>query len=249
MIEFGQTLREAREAKGYTVAQVAEMTRIIPQIVTDLEQEDFSRIVAPIYGRGFVKLYCETVGLDPKPMIDEFMAIFSGNRAPVIRRREAPAAAPAPPSATTPEPPAEPVAAEPPAAAPISEDLFAAPAATAAEPAEPDESPEPSAPIPPPRTFARYAPPRPTEAPKPSFGLSLPPNFWRIFIVAAAALTLLILLIAGVKAAYRATMTPAGEEPAVTENSETPATTPAADGGVTPNTPRTPIKVEPLYLD
>ena len=80
MIEFGKTLRLAREAKGYTVSQLAEMTRMIHQTIEDLENENFTRIAAPIYGRGFVKLYCEAVGLDPKPMIAEFMEIFSGNR-------------------------------------------------------------------------------------------------------------------------------------------------------------------------
>ena len=75
-MEFGKSLREAREAKGYTVAQIAETTHIMPSVIEGLENEDFSRIAAPIYGRGFVKLYCEAVGLEPKPMVDEFMNFF-----------------------------------------------------------------------------------------------------------------------------------------------------------------------------
>ena len=80
MIEFGRTLREAREAKGLSISQVAETTRIMHSIVDGLENENFSGIPAPIYGRGFVKLYCETVGLDPKPMIAEFMEGTAGRR-------------------------------------------------------------------------------------------------------------------------------------------------------------------------
>jgi transcriptional regulator with XRE-family HTH domain len=87
MIEFGKTLRLAREAKGYTVSQLAEITRMIHQTIEDLENENFTRIAAPIYGRGFVKLYCEAVGLDPKPMVAEFMEIFSGNRELGIKER------------------------------------------------------------------------------------------------------------------------------------------------------------------
>lgn len=115
MIEFGKTLKEAREAKGMTLAQLAEATRILPSTVEDLENENFTRIPAPIYGRGFVKLYCEAVGLDPKPMIAEFMEIFSGNRPPVIQERRSvhestvtPAPEPEPPSEPEPEPPSEP---------------------------------------------------------------------------------------------------------------------------------------------
>ena len=112
MIEFGATLRAAREAKGLTPAQLAQTTHLMAQQIEALENEDFSKIAAPIYGRGFVKLYCEGVGLDPKPMVDEFMEIFSGNRQPAIRMRPpAPKATPAPVAPV--ETPAEPVAPEP----------------------------------------------------------------------------------------------------------------------------------------
>lgn len=120
MIEFGKTLRDAREAKGYTISQIAETTHMLSSIVQDLENEDFSKIAAPIYGRGFVKLYCETIGIDAKPLIAEFMEIYNGNRTPAIRERNVrsePAPAPAPtPAAPEPEPAPvpEPIASEPP---------------------------------------------------------------------------------------------------------------------------------------
>ena len=87
MMEFGNTLRNAREAKGFTQAQIAEMTRMAPTTVAELEEENFSRIAAPIYGRGFVKLYCQAVGIDPRPLVEEFMAIYSGERETGIRER------------------------------------------------------------------------------------------------------------------------------------------------------------------
>ena len=139
MTDFGQALREAREAKGITVGQLAETTKILPAVIEGLENDDFSRIAAPIYGRGFVKLYCEAVGLDAKPFITEFMEIVNGNRETVIRERktdadaatEAPAAVPAapvetsgpteplPPVATVEQP--EPPVKEPPLQKPVDE--------------------------------------------------------------------------------------------------------------------------------
>lgn len=77
---FGQILREAREAKGYSVAQLADMTHIMSRTIEGLENEDFRSIAAPIYGRGFVKLLCQILGIEPKPMIDEFMAIYNGEK-------------------------------------------------------------------------------------------------------------------------------------------------------------------------
>ena len=56
MIELGKSLREARERKGYTINQLAEITHMVPSRINDIENEDFSKIAAPIYGRGFIKL-------------------------------------------------------------------------------------------------------------------------------------------------------------------------------------------------
>lgn len=97
MIEFGAALKRAREAKGMTTAQLAQATHLMVQQIEALENEDFSKIAAPIYGRGFVKLYCEAVGLEAQPMITEFMELYSGNRPPTIRTRAPKTVAPPPP--------------------------------------------------------------------------------------------------------------------------------------------------------
>lgn len=109
-MDFGATLRAARESKHLTTSQVAAQTRILVQIIEDMEREDFHQIVAPIYGRGFVRLYCECVGIDPKPLIEEFSAIYEGRRTPIVKTREIP---------TAPVPPAAPVEAPAPVDAPI----------------------------------------------------------------------------------------------------------------------------------
>ena len=112
---FGETLRAAREAKGLTTSQVAAQTHMLVQIVEEMENEDFHRIAAPIYGRGFVRLFAECVGLDPIPLVKEFMDIYEGRRAPIVRTREVPVQpepkpvpAPEPPPAPQPEPAPEP---------------------------------------------------------------------------------------------------------------------------------------------
>lgn len=136
MIEFGKTLREAREKKGLTISQIAESTRMMTTIVEGLEREDFRKIAAPIYGRGFVKLYCEAVDLDPRPMIAEFMAIFNGERVPTIKEKS--------PSPVPPPPP-------PPPPADVFDDIPPAPPAVS----RPVPQPPPAQPVPePPRAFA-----------------------------------------------------------------------------------------------
>ena len=48
MIEFGKTLRVARETKGYTVSQLAEMTHLKSSVVEGLENEDFRCVISAI---------------------------------------------------------------------------------------------------------------------------------------------------------------------------------------------------------
>ena len=141
MIEFGKTLRTARENKGYTVAQLAEMTKLMPSTITDLENEDFSRIAAPIYGRGFVKLYCEAVGIEPKPLVAEFMEILNGNRDLHIRERPVaePEPHPAPVAAPVPTPAAAPVAEPEPEPVAVPEPEPEQPVAPPTAPSETDD--------------------------------------------------------------------------------------------------------------
>lgn len=242
MMEFGSTLRAAREARGLTVGQVADTTHMAPSTVEDLEKEDFSRIAAPIYGRGFVKLYCEAVGLDPKPLIAEFMDIFNGNRDTGIKERPiaTPSAAPkAPePAAATPDPVAEPEPAfaepEPPAAPEPEPDLFAPLSPTATEP--PPTQPR----------LSRYAAPVSQSLANEPAARFPSPAVWRISALACIAIVILWLGALGIRALYRATSTPAGDasptdSPAAEKAKATPRTAEAA--------PRTPQAIPALYMD
>lgn len=244
MIEFGETLRKAREAKGLSAGDIAKTTHIMVQMVEALEREDFSRIVAPIYGRGFVKLYCEAVGLDPKPLVAEFMEIYNGNRPAVIRmaepdpRQEAKseAAAPEPASAST--APESAPAAEPPAADPEL--------AAAAEPAAAkEESPsfaleQENGPIRMARAFPDYRADVPDERPR---GFSIPAPIWRILVLVVAAAAILWLLIAGAKALYKVTMTP----PEAVDAPKTAAAPEKKPADAKP--PRKQMDIPPLYID
>lgn len=69
---LGEQLREARRKMNLTASQVAAATHVKVQLIEDMENENFERIAAPIYGKGFIKLYAEYVGLDPRPLIAEY---------------------------------------------------------------------------------------------------------------------------------------------------------------------------------
>lgn len=112
---IGPTLQDARLKKQLTTSQVAEMTRMKVQIVDDLEHDDFHRIAATIYGKGFIKLFAECVDLDPKPLIADYVRTLNGES-------EEDDTPPAAATAVDPDPP--PPAPSAPAENPPAADLF-----------------------------------------------------------------------------------------------------------------------------
>ena len=89
---LGEQLREARRGKEQTQSQVAAATRMKVQIVEALEAENFACIPAPIYAKGFIRLYAEHVGLDPEPLIREYVETFVGDAAPSLKKAPRPEA-------------------------------------------------------------------------------------------------------------------------------------------------------------
>ncbi|MEI6808672.1 MAG: helix-turn-helix domain-containing protein [bacterium] len=69
---IGETLRNARLAKGQTTSQVAAATRIKIQVIEGLENDDFSSIPAAIYCKGFIKIYAEYLGLPSATLVEEY---------------------------------------------------------------------------------------------------------------------------------------------------------------------------------
>lgn len=245
MIEFGKTLKDAREAAGLSIQQIAERTHMMSAMIEDLENERFNRIVAPIYGRGFVKLYCEAVGLDPKPLVAEFMEIFTGTRSPTIRERvivNTPA-----PEVAAPAPEPEPV---------IEPEVAPAPEVIAPAP-EPELTPEPEFKLesdPPPKTppqFTRYSAPLRDYTPDVDNIDNLNEikmRILRLALLGVGGIVLLWIVCAGISALYHATSKPS-ETPAAQEVTEQQVSEPAPDIFNDKPLPRQPIVVPPLYID
>ena len=82
---LGQQLRDARLSRNLTVSEVAAATRMKSQYVAALENDDFSCFAAPIYGKGFIRLYAEYVGLDPAPLVDEYMGTQEPPPSPTLQ--------------------------------------------------------------------------------------------------------------------------------------------------------------------
>ena len=88
MATLGQILKEAREKKGVTASQAAAATRMKIQTLEAMERDDFSRMAAPMYAKGFIKIYADYLSLDPAPFLREYMELHAPKEHPALRTPE-----------------------------------------------------------------------------------------------------------------------------------------------------------------
>lgn len=69
--EVRQELKEAREAKGYSFEQLAEITKIQPKFLKAIEEDDTDVLPSPFYTRAFAKKFAKAVGLNPDDLFEE----------------------------------------------------------------------------------------------------------------------------------------------------------------------------------
>lgn len=82
VVTVGQRLKEAREAKGLSVEDIAAQTRIPTRHLVSLEASDWDKLPAATYSIGFAKNFAGTVGLDRNEIGEQLRAEMGGTRLP-----------------------------------------------------------------------------------------------------------------------------------------------------------------------
>ncbi|MCA9523876.1 MAG: helix-turn-helix domain-containing protein [Myxococcales bacterium] len=65
MDSLGRYLRENREAKGVTLEQIAEATKIPKGSLEYLESDQYEFLPADVFVRGFIRTYCKNINIEP----------------------------------------------------------------------------------------------------------------------------------------------------------------------------------------
>jgi len=68
----GETLRQARESKGWSLASVAQQLNLTARSVAQIEAGDFSQLPGHTFARGYVRAYAKLLELDPNRLVQEF---------------------------------------------------------------------------------------------------------------------------------------------------------------------------------
>ena len=80
IVTVGQRLKEAREAAGLSIEDVAATTRIPTRHLASLEVSDWDQLPASTYSVGFAKNYATAVGLDKAEIAEQLRAEMGGAR-------------------------------------------------------------------------------------------------------------------------------------------------------------------------
>ncbi len=80
---IGETLSEARRARGLTVDQVAQAVRTRATLIRAIEADDFAPCGGTVYARGHLRNIAGVLGLDPAPLVAEFDREHNWSTAPM----------------------------------------------------------------------------------------------------------------------------------------------------------------------
>jgi cytoskeleton protein RodZ len=69
---LGQYFKRAREEKGWSLEQAAAKSRILPQYLQAVEEDNYERLPEEVFAKGFVRSYARLLGLDEAEVLQKF---------------------------------------------------------------------------------------------------------------------------------------------------------------------------------
>jgi curved DNA-binding protein CbpA len=82
-LEFsGEFLKKIREYKNVTVERLAEMTKVSKNYIYAIEEEDYDKLPAPVYLRGFIYQYAKSLKLNMDFVATSYMKRYQVSKNP-----------------------------------------------------------------------------------------------------------------------------------------------------------------------
>jgi len=79
---LGAYLKKTRDAHGISIEELASSTKINISVLAAMETDDFKKLPAPIFVKGFIKSYLKYLGVDSKEAILFYELLISPKRRP-----------------------------------------------------------------------------------------------------------------------------------------------------------------------
>lgn len=68
----GKTLGQLRTEQGLSIEDVATRLRMAPRQIKALEEDDYEHLPGPTYVRGYLRNYCQLLGIDAAPVLETY---------------------------------------------------------------------------------------------------------------------------------------------------------------------------------
>jgi cytoskeleton protein RodZ len=72
---FGNLLQKKRESLGLSIRQVSISIKMTPNMIQDIENENFGNLPQAVFLRGLIRTYCKHLNLDEKQILENFDAV------------------------------------------------------------------------------------------------------------------------------------------------------------------------------
>ncbi len=76
MGQFGQDLRQEREARGVALDNISGVTKINGRHLLALEQENFAALPGGVLNKGIVRGYARACGMDEEVWVDRYLSAY-----------------------------------------------------------------------------------------------------------------------------------------------------------------------------
>lgn len=70
----GANLRDIRRARGASLEEISEVTKVKKSFLEAIERQDVDNFAAPVFMKGYLKAYAKALALDPTEILDKYMA-------------------------------------------------------------------------------------------------------------------------------------------------------------------------------
>src|SRR5687767_2565052 len=74
MSGLGQYLSGLREERGLSLEEMARVTRVAPRYLEALEREELTGLPAPVFTKGYIRAYCQALGVEADEALGRYVA-------------------------------------------------------------------------------------------------------------------------------------------------------------------------------
>lgn len=85
-VSLGQYLRDQRLSKNRSLEEIAETTKILKAYLQAIEEDDYDKLPAETFAKGFIRAYAIALGLDPEDVLQRYHDYVETSTEPLGRQ-------------------------------------------------------------------------------------------------------------------------------------------------------------------